>query len=147
MTRSTARLIPLSLLLIAGPVLADCSDDGYETQLTDATTTTISDVLLGNSIDADAPDGENWKEVHCSSSGGELQKVGQGVGHPVDPQRVVGTWSTSGNTVTYTYTGLSPYTWTFWWDENNSEADTYCWENPTGNATIATGNTGSVPCV
>lgn len=146
MTRSTVRLIPVSLLLIVGPVLANCSDDGYETQLTGLTTPTISSVLSGNSVDANAPDGENWKEIHCSA--GALQKVGQGVGDPVDPQRVVGTWSTSGNTVTYTYTGLPSYNWTFWWDEDNTvPGTTYCWENPSDNATIATGNTGTVPCI
>jgi hypothetical protein len=145
MLRSPARLIPIFLLIIAGPISADCSNDGYETQLSDSTSPTINSVLSSNSIDANSPGGENWKEVHCTN--GDLQKVGLGVGHPVDPQRTVGTWSTTGDRVIYTYTGLSPYSWTLWWDQDGSvSGNTYCWENPTGNATVATGNLGSVTC-
>jgi hypothetical protein len=147
MLRSRARLIPLFLLIIAGPISADCSDEGYETQLTGSTTPSISDVLSDASIDANSPGSENWKEVHCGTGSGDLQKVGLGVGHPVDPQRTVGTWSTNGDRVIYTYTGLTPYSWTLWWDENNDQGDTYCWENPNNGETVATGNTGTIPCI
>jgi hypothetical protein len=50
--------------------------------------------------------------------------------------------------MTYDYGTGGSYGWTVWWDEDNSESGaSYCWENPSDNATIATGNTGSVSCI
>ena len=72
---------------------------------------TAASVLAGKSIDASSG-GENWKESHCGSgTSGELWKVGAGTA--VDPAAEIGTWSVSGNDVTYNYgTAATTYTWT-----------------------------------
>lgn len=49
-------------------------------------------------------------EVHCSN--GDLVEIAEGVGHPVDPTHVVGTWSANGSDVTYNYNGGDSFTFT-----------------------------------
>lgn len=52
-------------------------------------------------------------EVHCSN--GDLVEIAEGVGHPVDPTHVVGSWSASGSDgsdVTYNYSGGDSFTFT-----------------------------------
>jgi len=52
------------------------------------------------------------REVHCTN--GDLVELAQGVGHSVDPTRVVGDWtaSSSDGTVTYSYDGGKSYKFT-----------------------------------
>lgn len=109
-------------VLFSGAVAANCSSSGYATQLTG---TSVSSALTNKRIDANAPGagGENWNEDHCAS--GQLYKVGLGVGDPVDPYALRGSWSVSGNNVSYTYGTLAPYVWTLWTNGSGG----LCWEN------------------
>lgn len=113
-----------------------CSDDEiHTTWLTESSSPKLSEVIVvGSKIDATSPTtNENWKEIHCAA--GVLQKVGLGVGHPVDPQKQVGTWSLGIDTVTYTY--ASSYTWRVY---SNGSATSLCWqENADGGNVIAIG--------
>ena len=49
-------------------------------------------------------------EVHCSN--GNLVEIAKGVGHAVDPTRVVGTWTANGSDVIYNYSGGDSFTFT-----------------------------------
>ena len=97
-------LLPFAIAFTSTIVVADCSNDPL---LTDAGTS-----LSGNRIDATAAAGsDSWNEVHQgTASGGNLCEVAQGSGHPVDPSRVVGTWTPSGSSVTYNYGTGGSYT-------------------------------------
>jgi len=120
------------LMGIANSAAANCFDDGY-------TNVGISGDISGKRILATAPDGEDWKEDHCTSG---LYKVGDGTA--VDPYAFRGTWLISGNTVEYSYTGISsPYIWLLY----NDGSGGLCWQNA-GGAIIATGSaSGSAgPC-
>jgi hypothetical protein len=109
------RLTPVLLMASLLPALpawgATCVSNGYSSQYSESQ---IDGALTGNSVDADNPtSGENWKEDHCT--GGDLFKVGAGT--PGDPYRKVGEYQISSDgsdTISYTYTGLSPYTFTVW---------------------------------
>lgn len=126
-----------------------CVTDGFETRLTSSTTPTLTDAITGKSIDANSPGGENWKEIHCGVSGGDLEKVGLGAGHPVDPQEKVGTWSIIGDAVTYNYGTGGSYTWRVYRDTNDSVVGKeLCWqEDATDGGVIATGSITSVSCL
>ncbi|MEZ0148357.1 MAG: hypothetical protein AB9Q19_03420 [Candidatus Reddybacter sp.] len=73
---------------------------------------TAASVLAGKSVSALGGAAETWNESHCGSgASGELWKVGAGTA--VDPAAEIGTWSVSGNDVTYNYgTAATTYTWT-----------------------------------
>ncbi|MEZ0174963.1 MAG: hypothetical protein AB9Q20_11695 [Candidatus Reddybacter sp.] len=73
---------------------------------------TAASVLAGKSVSALGGAAETWNESHCGSgTSGELWKVGAGTA--VDPAAEIGTWSVSGNDVTYDYgTAATTYTWT-----------------------------------
>ena len=78
-------------------VLADCTP---ATKVTNAAT-----ILSGQLIE---DTGNNTgREVHCP--GGNLVELAKGVGDPVDPTRIVGSWKASGPNVTYSYSGGSSY--------------------------------------
>jgi len=98
-------------LMFAGMVLAIGAVNVFA-DCTDATLTSAS-VLEGTYVDASGGTG-NWKESHCSGS--ELWKAGDNdpLKPLVDPPAQIGTWSTSGNFVTYTYTrGKADKSFTF----------------------------------
>jgi hypothetical protein len=143
MKLSFASLPTLVLLGATAPALSDCEGEGYETRLDAAA---LQSKIGGQSIDANAPDDENWKEIHCGGpTSGDLEKVGLGPSHPVDPQRKVGTWSIVGNTMEYNYGSGSTYTWRIYQKVPN---DDYCWQADSDNgAVIATGGTTSVVCL
>ncbi|WP_200232993.1 hypothetical protein [Thiohalocapsa halophila] len=142
-----AFLPALPLLATAAPAFSDCPAEGYETLLGAAA---LGTNIAGESINANAPDGENWKEIHCGSgTSGDLQKVGLGPSDPVDPQRKVGTWSIVGDTMQYAYDGGGgTYQWRIYRDENADASNALCWqENTDGGGVIAEGDITSVSCV
>ncbi|WP_157817517.1 hypothetical protein [Candidatus Thiodictyon syntrophicum] len=105
----------------------------------------ITAALQGKTINANSPAGENWNEIHCGTSGStdNLQKVGLGVGHPVDPQEKVGTWTvnvgaTGVDTVTYNYGPGAIYTWRVFSTDTtiDSTLNNICWQ--AGGEAIAT---------
>ena len=105
-------------------VLADCT----------VSTETSASVLVGTSISATG--GEVWNESHCPS--GELWKVGDGANLAVDPPAQVGSYSTSGNTVTYNYgSAATTYTWTL-----HKVGSTYFFCD--GTSEVASGTLGSI---
>lgn len=55
---------------------------------------------------------EEWREEHCPN--GDLVKVAEGPGHPVDPTKVVGRWLVRGSpsSITYEYTDGPRYIFT-----------------------------------
>jgi hypothetical protein len=128
------------------PATTGCSASGYTTRLTSATTPTLSLAITGQQINANSPGGENWKEIHCGTSGGALQKVGVSPTDPVDPQTTVGTWTISGDTVIYNYGTGGSYTWRVY---RNPTSGGICWqENSDTGAIIATGTVGAaISCV
>lgn len=128
----------------ASSVCTACSVAGYA-QLTSSTTPSLSAAITGKQIDANAPDGENWKEIHCGTSPGDLQKVGRGPSDPVDPQVSVGSWRIANNTVTYDYGPGASYTWRVY----RNTAGGLCWQQDSDSgAIIAKGTVGAaVPCV
>jgi hypothetical protein len=148
MKRFFVFLPALALLTTAVPALSDCVAEGYETLLDAAA---LGTDIAGQSIDADAPDGENWKEIHCGSgTSGDLQKVGLGPSDPIDPQRKVGEWSIVGDTMQYAYDhGGGTYQWRIYRDVSAPAAsNTLCWQqNADGGDVIAEGDLTSVTCV
>ncbi len=99
----------------------------------------ITAALEGKTINANSTAGENWNEIHCGTSGSanNLQKVGLGVGHPVDPQEKVGTWTvnsgagtTGVDTVTYNYGPGAIYNWRVFSTDItiDSTLDNICWQ-------------------
>ncbi len=125
-----------------------CPDADYTTRLTSASSPTLTDAITGNSIDADSPGGENWKEIHCGTSPGDLQKVGVSPTDPVDPQVSVGSWEIVGavgeETVNYNYGTGGSYTWRVY--QNGTGG--LCWqEDSDTGAVIATGVVTSVTCL
>jgi hypothetical protein len=149
MTRPLSLFALLTVMGGTGSALADCPGDGYNTLLDN---TALQAQIADQSIDANAPDGENWKEIHCGSGTiGDLEKVALGPGHPVDPQRKVGTWSIVDDTIDtmeYNYGSGGTYQWRIYRDTNGNAADQYCWQvNSNGGAVIATGNITAVGCL
>tara|TARA_R110000787_G_C13263098_1_gene430714 strand:- start:190 stop:585 length:396 start_codon:yes stop_codon:yes gene_type:complete len=88
----------LVLGLVAGGAMAACPGAAVGTA-----GATLSGQLIVDSMGS-------GREVHCP--GGNLVELAKGVGDPVDPTRIVGTWSTTGSAVTYNYSGGSSYTFT-----------------------------------
>lgn len=91
---------------LTGEAMADCTNN----QVTD-----IGNRLLSNT--ACSATGQGTQEEHYGSiTGGDLWDYKTGnVSHPVDPRRKLGTWSSNGTTVTYTYDAFGsatsgPYT-------------------------------------
>lgn len=116
--RALSSILVFSLLPATGALAADCSGNGYSSQVTG---TDITNALLNGRVDATNPTtSENWKEDHCPSNA--LYKVG--AGNNVDPYRQVGTYmiDESNNTVTYTY-GTNSYEFTLYTDGTG-----FCWE-------------------
>ena len=109
----------LLLMGISSNAIASCSNGGYKSPLN-------GNSLSDKRVEAVAPGGEEWNEDHCGSGTGNLYKVGAGT--TVDPYALRGSWSSSGKTVTYNYTGDSgsPYTWTLWQKASDSSI---CWED------------------
>lgn len=106
-------LVVVSVMLtmgLAGEAYAICGSPGDQR----LNQTQAATALNGKRVNAVSPSGEDWKEDHCTS--GALYKVGAGTA--VDPRKQVGTWAIVGTgsntTVQYSYTGLSPYTWSLW---------------------------------
>lgn len=104
------RLMVTSFVLLAGisgeAMAVDC---GVGSQLTNgAVATAVSDKtvcgILGN---------QQWQEYH--QPGGSLIDYKKGPGHPVDPTKQVGSWSTSGtgasSVVTYNYGSGGTYSY------------------------------------
>lgn len=148
MTRVLPFVSALSFLGFIAPSYASCPDEGYENRL-DATELLM---FAGQSIEANspAPDNENWKEIHCGAgTSGILQKVGQGVNHPTDPQRRVGEWRIQDNTMVYSYDNGPSYQWRIYADDAlPAAADKYCWqEHSIVGRVIATGNITATPCI
>ena len=117
-------LAMLAVMGYATSASAVCPSNTYPIRVTDFTG------IEGTQIDANAPDGENWKELHCPS--GDLQKVGVSKTDAVDPQTSVGSWNINDDnsanaTLTYDYGTGGRYTWRlyanffggFCWQENN----------------------------
>jgi hypothetical protein len=129
------------------PATAGCSGLGYATRLTDSSTPSLTVAITGKSIDANAPDGENWKEIHCGTSpGGDLQKVGLGPTDRVDPQRSIGSWSIApaGDTVSYDYGPGGSYTLRVY--QNNTGG--ICWQRDADDGVVvATGVFTAVSCL
>jgi len=134
------RVFPVAVLLAAyGPgAFAACAGARLSfAQITAA--------LQGVTINANSPAGENWNEIHCGTSGSanNLQKVGLGVGNPVDPQQKEGTWTvnlgtTGVDTVTYDYGTGGSFTWRVYSTDLtiDSTLDNICWQ--AGGVVIAT---------
>ena len=121
----------LLLMGIASNALAgECETAGYSS----LNGPDVISALSGKRVAAEAPDGEEWNEDHCTTalnSPGALFKVGDG--SAVDPRAFRGTWTPRGGNpakVEYSYTvgGSSSYTWTIWGKTGGS----LCWEGSGG---------------
>ncbi len=124
----------LLLIGVTSNATASCSTEGYPTLGT-------SSDISGKQILATAPPvGEQWNEDHCASL--DLYKVGDGTA--VDPYAYRGTWSITGNAVTYNYTvgGNSTYIWNLWKDVNGN----LCWDDSTNIIATAPAPAGAGAC-
>jgi hypothetical protein len=65
----------------------------------------LSTLISGNTVCA-TRGADRWQEQH--RTGGQLWDYKKGPTDPVDPTTQVGTWSISGNNVTYSYMGEGP---------------------------------------
>lgn len=90
----------VTLALVCTDALADCS--------TNQVTGSAINTLLSGSLVCGRPaagyggsTADRWQEEH--QAGGQLFDYKRGPGDPVDPREQVGTWASSGNSVTYTY--------------------------------------------
>jgi hypothetical protein len=74
--------------------------------------------LLGNKTVCATAGSDRWQEFHAGNTiaGGALTDYKKGPNHPIDPSKVVGSWSVTGqgvNTqVQYSYTGGQTYSYT-----------------------------------
>lgn len=161
-------LVIASAILLAGTCgnsMAGCAASGYTTFL-QASANAINSVLTYRRVNATAPDGENWKEDHCTIIGGtagsgKLFKVGDGT--PADPRSLTGKWSlvdingaaANGWRVRYNYnlgSASDPsliYTWRLY---RKAATGGLCWEDETGNIIASMPSTpptipGSVNCL
>ena len=90
--------------VVSGQALALCDGSApYTTIVTDTAT------LFGNKTICATGNGDQWHEYHAA--GNILEKIGNGTATGVDPNMPVGSWNTTANTISYTYTGdaASPY--------------------------------------
>jgi hypothetical protein len=136
-------IITTGLLLASLPLSAmagDCTG-GSGTQL-DATNT-----LLGKTVCASATNGDSWQEWHKATTlaSGQLIEYALGPTDPIDPTHTVGTWTRSGSSITYNYTGGGSYTFELW------EAGGTRYFCPSGSgttlvATVSTILSGQQPC-
>lgn len=83
----------------------------------------------------------NWENQEQLRTGGQLWDYKRGPAHPTDPSAQLGTWSTSGNTVTFNY-GASAYTFTVYQSGSN-----VCLSNGSVdvNGTVKAGTAGGCP--
>lgn len=67
---------------------------------------------------------DKWQEEHKAN--GELWDYKKGPNDPVDPQKQVGTWSISGNAVTYNYGPNAIYSFTVHDEGNGNGPYSFC---------------------
>ncbi|MGB5832171.1 MAG: hypothetical protein WBG92_09315 [Thiohalocapsa sp.] len=157
--------IIVSLVLfiaVSGDAVAGCVAEGYP-YVRQSRENNVRNLLRNKSVDATAPDGENWKEDHCNTavgSAGNLYKVGDGTA--VDPRVLEGTWqavdingaAANGWRVRYIYAGGLTYTWKVYRNTTGATGGNalgvgICWEDESGNTIAAspttTAITGSCP--
>lgn len=140
------RIVIVNLLLLAGfagQAQAACPASGTATAMSQAQ---IDSFFPGKRIHATGS-GDDWKEDHCTGSGGNLYKVGDG--SAVDPRKVVGTWTTGGGadgTIAYAYTGASTYTWHILADNPASPTQVFFCDGSTEIAhSVSIGSAGPCP--
>jgi len=118
------------LSMLSFSAAADDCTSGAGTAITQ--TDLEEQVVCGTS----ATNSDTWQEHHgLISGGGVLTEFALGT-NPVDPTHVVGSWSISGNTVTYTYSGGSSYSFDVY--STVSGAITFCEDTGTGTVATAT---------
>lgn len=126
-------ILPAVFLFSALPLVthaADCTGGG--------TRVTAGTILAGNTVCARAASGtDSWQEWHqgSASAGGTLTEYAKGPADPNDPTHDVGSWSPSGDDVTYSYTSGGSYTFELW-QPAGSTSYTFC-EAGAGSATVA----------
>ncbi|MBN8441170.1 MAG: hypothetical protein J0M28_05620 [Thauera sp.] len=81
----------LGALMLSGPSLAACSGKSKS----------VNPKQLEGYTLCTARDGDSWQEFH--EPGGRLIDYKMGPTHKVDPTKQVGTWTTRGNNVVYTF--------------------------------------------
>ncbi|WP_317704622.1 hypothetical protein [Methylomarinovum caldicuralii] len=133
-TRIAPLFTALALVGLSFTASADCSSP----PVSDAAA-----VLSGKTICVtDSSTGEKWQEYHDPS--GALIDYKKGPSDPVDPSKRVGSWSTSGGNVTYTYDAFGPavsYTYTVKGDATTGYS--LCGTKNFINVTLLS---GQVPC-
>jgi hypothetical protein len=89
--------------------------------------TQLADFFSGREIHAFSPQGDDWKEAHCSNH--DFYRVGDGTA--ADPRAKEGTWSITGRTTTsafivYSYVSGSnqlSYQWVVYADNPNAPTE------------------------
>lgn len=109
MTVRTMPILGLLLLGVVGHATAQVACPAGSTRVM-----AVGPLVAGNTLCA-VRGSDRWQEQHRGSgSNGELWDYKLGPGNPVDPTKVVGTWSaTNGanSSLTHTYTGGSSFSW------------------------------------
>ncbi|MDX2367868.1 MAG: hypothetical protein QNK36_05615 [Colwellia sp.] len=82
--------------------------------------------------------GEQWQELHTGA--GSLIDYKKGPVDPVDPSENVGSWSVSGNTVTYNYGSGGSYSYRIF---DNGGTYSFCGISPAPTEIVATLQTAS----
>lgn len=116
---------------ISGEVMAACT-----TPATQVTGAALATLISGQTVCA-TRGSDRWQEQHQGGPlSGSLSDYKKGPTDPIDPTETVGTWSvnTTANTVTYTYTGGSSYTYSVY-----NDGGTYSFCTAPGGAVVVTG--------
>ncbi len=121
MPRIHQAVVAISLLL-TGPVYAQCSTG----QVTDVGTLLVGNLVCAQKVGT--TDANNrWSEHHTGASGGanNLTEWARGPSSTVDPTHVTGSWTATGDTISYSYNGDSggPYQYTV---HDNGGSYSYC---------------------
>lgn len=136
---NSLRLIVAALLGTAAfPVFAQCTPPA----LTNAQINTLvtGNTVCGRPVSPGYPGAatDRWQEEHLGSA--QLWDYKRGPGHPVDPRKQVGTWSTGGasttdsDSITHLYSPTVAFTWVVYGPATNvpgSSVYSFCTTGPT----------------
>ncbi len=115
MFRSVSFSVLISSIVLSQSTFADCNSPLDNTALT-TLFSTPKIVCVANS--------NGWEHQEEHIIGGALYDYKLGPSNAIDPRENIGSWSISGNTITYNYLGGSSFSSTL--GSNGGESYTFC---------------------
>jgi hypothetical protein len=102
----------------------DISVSGQATaSTTQGSPSTLAPALAGKTVCVGASPTFTSQEYHSGTTGGSIIDYKRGSSDPKDPTTTIGSWSVSGNQVTYTYTSGGSYSYTVWQQSGGTTFD------------------------